>query len=57
MSTTVEKFNTAEERNTRLQELRARGHRPNKTTDTVPTKWKTVYQLSYAPEGRKRTRK
>jgi len=53
MSTKVEEFNSLEERNFRLAELRKRGHNPNKTTETIPTgvgSWKLVWYLSYGEQ-------
>jgi hypothetical protein len=57
VSTIVEEFKDKDSRNERLTELRARGHRPIKSTTTVPVKWEERWLLSYSPEQRKRRKK
>ena len=54
MSTVVEEFEPLEERDERVKELRERGHKPNKYSEPVPTRWENRFYLAYSPEQRKR---
>lgn len=54
MSTIVEEFKSREEMLEREQVLRMRGHRPNRSTESVAVQYEMRYRLSYSPESRKR---
>jgi hypothetical protein len=54
MSTITEVFKNKEQRDERLNELRAKGHKPDKTSTQVPVRWEMRYELRYSPEMRKR---
>lgn len=54
MSTVVEEFDNAEERDARFNELKERGHRLSKHTDPVPVRWENHFFLTYSPEERRK---
>lgn len=53
MTTKVEEFETAEDRDRRLAELKERGHNPSKYTNPIPVRWENRFYLTYSPEQRK----
>jgi len=52
--TVVEEFKTRELMLEREKELREKGHRPDRSTESVPVTWEMRWRLTYSPEMRKR---
>ena len=53
----VEEFKTRELMLEREKELREKGHRPDRSTESVPVTWEMRWRLTYSPEMRKRKSK
>ena len=51
----TEEFKTKEERDTRMSELKANGHRPAKSSEPVPVQWETRWYVHYDPQQKKRS--